>query len=247
MGTILATPRFKIDKVVLEKIQHRATKLIAGMVNKTYSEWLRELNLPSLVYWQKCGDMIQAHKLLSTNQENELLEIDPSHITQGNPKRIHKLHARTGARCSFFLNQIVNLLNNLKENTVSAESTDVFKCHLDAEWIEKPWRFDRDAPESSTESNQPRMQLSSQGVIQQDQKSLFHSKLWFKVIKGNHARPHTVNPQFIGQFWLRSFRSFTLAVSTKIMTQHENKNKLLVVWIGSKYLWRRYFKSGWEV
>ena len=81
VGTILATPQFKKDKVVLEQIQQRATKLITSMENKPCSEWLKELNLPSLVYIQKRGDIIQAHKLLSTNQENQLLEIDPSHIT----------------------------------------------------------------------------------------------------------------------------------------------------------------------
>ena len=150
MGTILATPRFIKDKVVLEQIQRRATKLIAGMENKPYSERLRELGLSSLFYRRKRRDMILAHKLLSTNQENELLEIDPSHITRGHPKKIHKLHAKTGARCSFFSNRIVNLWNNLKENTVSAESTDVFKRRLDAEWSDKPWRFDWDAPEYST-------------------------------------------------------------------------------------------------
>ena len=67
------------------QIQQRATKMIAGMENKPYSEELREHNLSSLVYRRKRGDMIQAHKLLSTNQENELLEIDPSHITRGHP------------------------------------------------------------------------------------------------------------------------------------------------------------------
>ncbi|XP_065557658.1 uncharacterized protein LOC136025557 [Artemia franciscana] len=80
--TILATPRFKRDKVVFEETQRRANKLIAGMENKPYSERLREINLPSLVYRRKRGEMILAHKLLSTNQENELLEIDPSHITR---------------------------------------------------------------------------------------------------------------------------------------------------------------------
>ena len=112
------------------------------MEKKPYCEQLRELNLLSLVYRWKCGDMIQAYKLLSTNQENELLEIDPSHITQGHPKQICKLHARAGARCSFFSNRILNLWNNPKENTVSAESTDVFKRRLDAEWSDKPWRFE---------------------------------------------------------------------------------------------------------
>ena len=138
VGTILATPQFKKDKVVLEQIQQRVTKQIASMENKPYSEQLRELNLPSLVYRRKRGDMIQAHKLLSTNQENELLEIDPSHILQGHQKQIHKLHARTRARCSFFLNQIVNLWNNLKENSISAELTDVFKCCMDANGVTNP-------------------------------------------------------------------------------------------------------------
>ena len=103
------------------------------MENKPCNEQLKELNLPSLVYRQKRWDMIPAHKLLSTNQENELLEIDPSHITWEHPKQICKIHAKTGPRCSFFLNWIVILWNNLKENIISAESTDVFKCHLDAE------------------------------------------------------------------------------------------------------------------
>ena len=70
MGTILATPWFKKDKVVLEQIQQKATKLIGGMENKSYSEWLRELNHPSLVYRRKREDMIQAHKLLATSQKN---------------------------------------------------------------------------------------------------------------------------------------------------------------------------------
>ena len=136
---------------MLEQIQQRASKLIAGMENKPYSERLREFNpSPLLVYRRKHGDMIQAHELLFTNQENELLEIDHSHITRGHPKQICKLHARTGARCSFFSNRIVNFWNNLRENTVSAESTDVFKRRLDAEWSDKPWRFDWYAPESST-------------------------------------------------------------------------------------------------
>ena len=47
VGTIPATPWFKKDKLVLEKIQQRATKLIAGMENKPHSEQLREFNLPS--------------------------------------------------------------------------------------------------------------------------------------------------------------------------------------------------------
>ena len=150
VGTILATPRFKKDKAVLEQIQRRATKMIAGMENKTYSERLKELNLPSLVYRRKRGDMIQAHKLLSTNRENEILEIDTSHKTRGHPRRIRKHHATTGARCNFFSNRIENLWNNLKEDTVAAESTDAFKRHLDAEWKDTPWKFDWEAPESST-------------------------------------------------------------------------------------------------
>ena len=49
----VAQPVYKKDKEKIERVQHRATKLVLGMENKAYSERLEELKLPSLEYRRK--------------------------------------------------------------------------------------------------------------------------------------------------------------------------------------------------
>jgi hypothetical protein len=58
-------PYKKIDINCLETIQRRATKLLPHLRRLPYSERLRQLGLPSLVYRRKRGDMIEAFKILN--------------------------------------------------------------------------------------------------------------------------------------------------------------------------------------
>ena len=55
----VAQPVYKKDKEKIERVQHRATKLVLGMENKAYSERLEELKLPSLEYSRKRADVMQ--------------------------------------------------------------------------------------------------------------------------------------------------------------------------------------------
>ena len=55
----VAQPVYKKDKEKIERVQHRATKLVLGMENEAYSERL-ELKLPSLLeYRRKRADVMQ--------------------------------------------------------------------------------------------------------------------------------------------------------------------------------------------
>ena len=58
---IVAQPAYKKDKEKIERVQHRATKLVLGMENKAYSERLEELKLPSLEYRRKRADVMQTY------------------------------------------------------------------------------------------------------------------------------------------------------------------------------------------
>ena len=50
---------YKKDKIIIENVQRRATKLVASCKNLSYPERLRNLGLPSLEYRKERTDMIQ--------------------------------------------------------------------------------------------------------------------------------------------------------------------------------------------
>ena len=62
-------PYLKKDIECLEKIQHRATKLVPELRNLEYSDRLRELNLYTLEQRRERGDLIEAYKII-TGKEN---------------------------------------------------------------------------------------------------------------------------------------------------------------------------------
>ena len=58
-GTPVWAPHLKKYITILENVQRRATKLVDGFHRMSYSERLKKLNLPSLVYRRARGDVME--------------------------------------------------------------------------------------------------------------------------------------------------------------------------------------------
>ena len=67
-------------------------------------------------------------------------------ITRGHSLKLEKDRFRLNVRGHFFTERIINLWNQLKEETVSATNLNGFKNKLDAEWDYKEWKYNRNVP-----------------------------------------------------------------------------------------------------
>ncbi len=86
------SPYLKKDISTLERVQRRATKLVASIKDLSYSDRLRNLGLPTLEYRRIRYDMIQVYKLFHgidyiNNMEN-LLQVEQNSRARGNTVRV---------------------------------------------------------------------------------------------------------------------------------------------------------------
>ena len=68
-------PYYTLDQRKLEGVQRCATKLVLSLRDESYINRLTILNLPSLLYWFRCDDLIFLFKLL-----NGYFELDYSNF-----------------------------------------------------------------------------------------------------------------------------------------------------------------------
>ena len=74
-GNVIWGPHYVLDQCKLEGVQRRATKLVPSLRNESYIDRLTVLNLPSLLYRYRRGDLIFLFKLL-----NGYFELDYSNF-----------------------------------------------------------------------------------------------------------------------------------------------------------------------
>ena len=141
-GNVIWGPFYKGDIKAVERIQRRATKLVPQIRNLSYEERLKKLNLSSLTYRRRRGDMITTYKLVTgrINLNKEYFFKAPHSTMRGHKHKIFKEHATKFTRINSFSNRIVRDWNELTSDIVGAASTNTFKHKLDAYWKEK--RYD---------------------------------------------------------------------------------------------------------
>ena len=59
------SPYYKKDRITIENVQRRATKLVTSLKYYSYPERLKKLGLPTLDYLRERADLIQVYKILN--------------------------------------------------------------------------------------------------------------------------------------------------------------------------------------
>ena len=128
-------PQFEKQVKMLEAVQRRATKLIPELRDMDYPDRLEALNLPSLVYRRKRGDMIEVFKYTHEVYKVADPPVKVEHsLTRGHSYKLAKNRCQTSLRQKFLSYRVVNLWNGLPEDVVSCETMNAFKNSLDSHW-----------------------------------------------------------------------------------------------------------------
>ena len=105
-GNVIWGPHYVTDQQAIEKIQHRATKMIPELRHDSYQERLSKLSLPSLVYRRQRGDLIFLYQLINQHFNidiNDFFRYQTYTTTRGHNYKLYKPHAKHFCRVNFFI------------------------------------------------------------------------------------------------------------------------------------------------
>ena len=117
----------------MEKVQRRATKMVPGLGNKTYTERLHYLKLPSLAHRRRRGDLIYAYKILTGKMDvkrDDFFKIS-NLATRGHSLKLCKQRAMKFTTRTAFSNRIINDWNALPSHVIESDTVNLFKSRLD--------------------------------------------------------------------------------------------------------------------
>ena len=143
------SPHLKKHINKLENVQRRATKLVDGFKKLSYEERLRRLDLPTLVYRRRRGDMIELFKHFHVYDRaaisrsfRQAVRINRKHHLQ--LIRNVPTDGSRGRQSNSFYYRVCNIWNNLPSEVVDVKTINAFKMKLDDAWSEQPLRFNID-------------------------------------------------------------------------------------------------------
>ena len=143
-GNVIWHPRYRGDKLEVEKVQRRATKLIPSISHLPYEDRLKFLKLPSLDFRRRRGDMIHVFKIMNGMDRLDLhnfFTFPPNNNTRGHSQKLFKGRCRLELRRNVFSQRTVHDWNSLPEHVISCASLNSFKSNLDKFWKGERYRL----------------------------------------------------------------------------------------------------------
>lgn len=128
-------PHLQKDICAIERIQHRATKMIKEIKALTYEERLTATGLTTLEERRNRGDLIEVFKIIKGFEKvdyNNFFKLMHSGRTRGHRYKLSKSRSRLDVRRNFFSQRIVNDWNKLPTIVVEADSINSFKNRYDS-------------------------------------------------------------------------------------------------------------------
>jgi ribonuclease P/MRP protein subunit RPP40 len=132
-------PYLKKDVDKIERVQHRATRMIEECKGLSYEERLKVTGLTSLENRRTRGDMIEVFKTLkgiNKIEGNRFFVMANNNRTRGHRFKLVKARCRLDIRKNFFSQRVINSWNSLPEVVVEADSVNCFKNRYD-KYIQK--------------------------------------------------------------------------------------------------------------
>ena len=132
---------------MLENVQKRATKMVNGFGSLEYHERLRRLDLPTLVYRQARGHMIEVFKHFCSYDQHLIPDIfkRQSYGIRNNGCQLVWRNPKDGVRglqANSFYYRIIKVWNDLPPDVVNAPTINTFKERLDCAWKNIPTKYD---------------------------------------------------------------------------------------------------------
>lgn len=128
------SPHYIKDKSLLEKVQHRFTRLFHHLRKLSYEERLGHLGLWTLEERRNRADLIEVFKMikgLSATPWSSFFQTAAESSTRGHSWKFAKKSCRSDTRLYFFSQRVVNRWNSLSQLEVDAPSINSFKHHLE--------------------------------------------------------------------------------------------------------------------
>jgi len=132
---ICIEPHNNQDKSLLERVQHRFTRLFPHLRKLSYEERLNHLRLWTLEERRNRADLIEVFKMIkllsATYSMVIFFHIAADSLTWSQMEICKKKSCRSDTRLYFFSQRVVNRWNSLSQEEVDAPSINSFKNHLE--------------------------------------------------------------------------------------------------------------------